>query len=65
MKLLHLDASVLNDNSASRELTAKIARQLHDTHANLQVTYRDLAIDAPAHLSGEILATRFVPAEQW
>jgi FMN-dependent NADH-azoreductase len=65
MKLLHLDASVLNDNSASRALTAKIVTQLREKHAGVQVTYRDLATDAPAHLSGEILATRFVPAEQW
>jgi FMN-dependent NADH-azoreductase len=65
MKLLHLDASVLNDNSASRALTAKIVNQLRAQHGDLQVTYRDLAQDAPAHLSGEILATRFIPAEQW
>lgn len=65
MKLLHLDASVLNDNSASRALTAKIVDQLRNQHGDLQVTYRDLAQDAPAHLSAEILATRFIPAEQW
>jgi len=65
MKLLHLDASVLNDNSASRALTAKIVGQLRNQHGDLQVTYRDLAQHSVAHLSGEILATRFVPAEQW
>jgi FMN-dependent NADH-azoreductase len=65
MKLLHLDASVLNDNSASRALTAKVVSQMRAQHGDLQVTYRDLAQDAPAHLSAEILATRFIPAEQW
>jgi FMN-dependent NADH-azoreductase len=65
MKLLHLDSSVLNDNSASRVLSAKIVAQLREIHPVLDITYRDLAVDAPAHLSGEIMATRFVPAEQW
>jgi FMN-dependent NADH-azoreductase len=65
MKLLHLDASVLNDNSASRVLTAEIVQKLRAKHADLQVTYRDLAADAPAHLSAEILGTRFAPADQW
>jgi len=65
MKLLHLDASVLNDNSASRILTAKIVQQLRGKHADLQVTYRDLSVDAPAHLSAEILGTRFAPADRW
>jgi len=65
MKLLHLDASVLNENSASRVLTAEIVQKLRAKHADLQVTYRDLAADAPAHLSAEILGTRFAPADQW
>jgi len=65
MKLLHLDASVLNENSASSVLTAEIVQKLRAKHADLQVTYRDLAADAPAHLSAEILGTRFAPADQW
>jgi FMN-dependent NADH-azoreductase len=65
MKLLHLDSSVLSDNSVSRQLTAKIVGQLREAQPDAQVTYRDLGTDAPAHLSAEILATRFVPAEHW
>lgn len=65
MKLLHLDASALSNNSSSRVLTARIVAQLREIHKDLKVAYRDLAVDAPAHLSSEILATRFIPAEQW
>jgi FMN-dependent NADH-azoreductase len=65
MKLLHLDSSVLNENSSSRLLTAQIVRQFGAAQPGLDVTYRDLGTDAPAHLSAEILATRFVPAEHW
>ena len=65
MKLLHLDSSVLNENSASRLLTAQIVRQLGTVHADLDVTYRDLGADAPSHLSADIVASRFVPAEHW
>jgi FMN-dependent NADH-azoreductase len=65
MKVLHLDSSVLSDNSVSRQLTARIVAQLRAANPAAEVTYRDLGTEAPAHLSAEILATRFVPAEQW
>lgn len=65
MKLLHLDSSVLNDNSVSRTLTAKIANQFRAVQPDIDITYRDLGADAPAHLSADILATRFAPAELW
>ncbi|HYD79713.1 MAG TPA: NAD(P)H-dependent oxidoreductase [Paucimonas sp.] len=65
MKLLHLDSSVLNDNSVSRQLTARIVAQFRAAQPELEVAYRDLGSDAPAHLSADILATRFVPVEHW
>lgn len=65
MKVLHIDSSVLNDNSASRKLSARIVEQIRSTHAHVEVSYRDLAAQAPAHLSAEILATRMVPEAQW
>lgn len=65
MKLLHLDSSILSDNSASRVLTARVVAQLREAQPDLQLTYRDLAAQAPAHLSGEIVATRFIAAEHW
>ncbi|HJW54625.1 MAG TPA: NAD(P)H-dependent oxidoreductase, partial [Burkholderiaceae bacterium] len=65
MKLLHLDSSVLNDNSVSRILTAQIVAQLRNVHPQLDVTHRDLATQPPAHLSADIVATRFLPEEAW
>jgi FMN-dependent NADH-azoreductase len=65
MKLLHLDSSVLNENSVSRQLTAQIVARIRENQPDIDVIHRDLGAHAPAHLSAEILATRFVPAEQW
>ena len=65
MKLLHIDSSVLNDNSVSRQLTAKIVAQVRAANPGVEVVHRDVGADAPAHLSAEILATHFAPAEHW
>lgn len=56
MKLLHLDSSILGDNSASREISASIVSQLRAKNPALAVTYRDLAADPLPHLSGSHLA---------
>lgn len=57
MKLLHLDSSILADNSASRALSAAIvARWRHDV-PGLEVLQRDLAGEhALPHLDGASLA---------
>ena len=57
MKLLHLDSSILADNSASRTLSADIvARWRHDV-PGIEVMHRDLAgMHALPHLSGDSLA---------
>lgn len=56
MKLLHLDSSVLGDNSASRQLTRAIVDTWRSARPGLQVTYRDLAAQPLPHLSGASLA---------
>lgn len=56
MKLLHLDSSILGDNSASREVSAAIVSRLRALDPSLDVTYRDLAADPIPHLSGAYLA---------
>jgi FMN-dependent NADH-azoreductase len=56
MKLLHVDASILGANSASRQLSTAIVNKLKNGAADLSVTYRDLAKDPLMHLSGEHLA---------
>ncbi len=56
MKLLHLDASILAEHSVSRQLSADIVTRLCSLHPGLEVVYRDLAADAPWHLSPQHLA---------
>jgi FMN-dependent NADH-azoreductase len=56
MKTLHIDASILGANSASRELSAAIVQRLHQGHPDLEVTYRDLAAVPLAHITGAHVA---------
>jgi FMN-dependent NADH-azoreductase len=56
MKLLHLDSSILGDNSASRKLSAAIVEQLTQATPGLDIISRDLALQPLSHLSGEHLA---------
>jgi FMN-dependent NADH-azoreductase len=51
MKLLHIDSSILGDNSVSRAVSAAAAQRLKAAHPGLEVTYRDLAADPLPHLS--------------
>lgn len=56
MKLLHIDSSILGENSASRALTAEIVAGLRAQHPGLQVTRYDLDAEPLPHLSAESLA---------
>jgi FMN-dependent NADH-azoreductase len=56
MKLLHLDASVLGDNSVSRQLSAAVVARFNETVESLDVTYRDLDAQPIPHLTGRSLA---------
>ena len=56
MKLLHLDASVLGDNSVSRQLSAAVVARFNETVEDLDVTYRDLDRNPIPHLSSGSLA---------
>jgi FMN-dependent NADH-azoreductase len=56
MRLLHIDASIQGANSASRQLSAAVVERLRKTVPDLEITYRDLAAEPLAHLSGEHLA---------
>jgi len=56
MKLLHIDASILGANSASRQVSAAVVERLRAAQPGLEVTYRDLAAQPLTHLSGEHLA---------
>ena len=58
MKLLHIDSSVLGDNSVSRQLTAEVVAEWRGTHAGTEVDYLDLAVSAPSHLDVHSLGFR-------
>ncbi|WP_432720374.1 FMN-dependent NADH-azoreductase [Jeongeupia wiesaeckerbachi] len=58
MKLLHIDSSVLADNSVSRQLTARITREWVAKNPDTTVEYLDLAKEAPTHLSFDSLGFR-------
>jgi len=56
MKILHIDSSPLGDASVSRQLTRATVEAWRARYPEAEVVYRDLAADAPAHLSAERLA---------
>lgn len=56
MKLLHLDSSILGQNSASRELSAAIVARHRAADPSLEIVYRNLAAEPLPHLSGASLA---------
>ncbi|AZC50642.1 MULTISPECIES: FMN-dependent NADH-azoreductase [Pseudomonas] len=63
MKLLHIDSSILGDNSASRQLSESVVKAWKNADASVEVTYRDLATDAISHFSSATLVAAGTPAE--
>ena len=55
MKLLHIDSSILGDNSASRQLSREVVEAWKAADPSVEVVYRDLAADAIAHVSAATL----------
>ena len=51
MKLLHIDSSILGENSASRRLTGEIVARWRAQHPGLQLKYLDLAAEALPHFT--------------
>lgn len=56
MKVLHIDSSILGDNSATRVLSREIVSKLSRQRPDAEVKYLDLAAAALPHLSGRSLA---------
>ncbi|RSU45931.1 FMN-dependent NADH-azoreductase [Sphingobium yanoikuyae] len=56
MTLLHIDSSILGDQSVSRALSAEIVSCQTSLHPEIEVVYRDLTIDPALHLSGAHMA---------
>ena len=61
MKLLHIDSSVLGNNSVSRQLSRQIVTEWLAAHPGTSVDYLDLAASAPSHLSMDSLGFRLGP----
>jgi FMN-dependent NADH-azoreductase len=55
MKLLHIDSSPSGSQSVTRELSAAVVQELHAINPALQITYRDLAEQPPAHMGSDLL----------
>ena len=56
MTILHLDASINGDNSASRAISKSIVDQLKTSQWGEQVVYRDLAANPLPHLTLDAFA---------
>jgi FMN-dependent NADH-azoreductase len=56
MKLLHIDSSILGQNSVSRILSADLATAETGLHPGIEVVYRDLGTEPLQHLSGAHIA---------
>ena len=56
MTILHLDASINGENSASRAISANIVSQLKSALWGEQVVYRDLVADPLPHLTLDAFA---------
>ncbi|MHA6194820.1 FMN-dependent NADH-azoreductase [Pseudomonas wadenswilerensis] len=63
MKLLHIDSSILGDNSASRQLSQQVVQAWQAADASIEVVYRDLAADAISHFSSATLLAAGTPEE--
>ena len=64
MKLLHIDSSILGDNSASRQLSAGVVKAWQAAEPGVEVTYRDVAAEGINHFSGVPRAPKVAP-EKW
>lgn len=62
-KILHLDSSLQDHNSASRRMSAAIVARLRGAEVGAELIYRDLAANPFPHLSGPVFATFTGPAD--
>jgi FMN-dependent NADH-azoreductase len=51
MTILHVDSSILGDNSVSRQLTAAIVGRVHAANSESALVYRDLAANPLPHFT--------------
>ena len=63
MNVLHIDSSILGDNSASRQLSRAVVNAWQAADPDLNVSYRDLAAEAIDHFSAATLVAAGTAAE--
>jgi len=63
MKLLHIDSSILGDNSVSRALSQQLVEKLVAANKGAEVTRLDLAATPIAHLTGGLYAAQAMKPE--
>ena len=56
MKLLHIDASILGDQSVSRQVSAAVVESLRKADPQIEVIHRDLGAEPLAHFTAADLA---------
>lgn len=56
MNILHIDSSILENGSVSRQISADVVAQLVKQHPNAVVSYRDVVKDEIRHLTAPIAA---------
>jgi FMN-dependent NADH-azoreductase len=56
VNILHIDSSILESGSVSRQISADVVEQLVKQHPHAVVTYRDVVKDEIRHLTGPIVA---------
>ncbi|MEJ0005695.1 MAG: NAD(P)H-dependent oxidoreductase [Steroidobacteraceae bacterium] len=64
MKLLHIDSSILGDNSASRTVSREIVARWKKDLPGLNVEHLDLVANEVPHLTGHHLAQMQIPASR-
>ena len=64
MKVLHIDSSIRNERSVSKELSAYFMTTLHARFGELPVDYLDLSVDTPAHPSALFVQGNYTPPEE-
>lgn len=61
--LLHINSSVRNSGSVSRQLTAEFIQKWTAAHPHYRVVARDLASEPVPHLTEQTIGAYFTPAE--
>ena len=64
MNILHIDSSILGEQSVSRQLSAAVVARLRAEQRDARVSYRDLARDPTPQFSAALASASAVPLEQ-